>query len=55
VVVQSTEEAIDRYRFLLAHEGERRAIGAAARRRALSEHTYGHRAAQLASIIREVS
>jgi glycosyltransferase involved in cell wall biosynthesis len=55
VVVQSTEEAIDRYRFLLAHEGERRAIGAAARRRALSEHTYGHRAAQLASFIREVS
>jgi hypothetical protein len=51
IVVASAEEAIDRYRFLLAHEPERRAIGEAARRRALAEHTYRHRARQLAGIV----
>ena len=54
VVVASAEEAIDRYRFLLAHEAERRAIGAAARKRALGEHTYRHRAEQLVRIVRDL-
>jgi spore maturation protein CgeB len=53
IVVSSAEEAADRYRFLLSHEAERRALGEAARRRALAEHTYRHRAARLIEIIRE--
>jgi hypothetical protein len=52
IVVGSAEEAIDRYRFLLAHDAERRAIGEAARRRALAEHTYCHRAAELLAIVK---
>ncbi len=38
-MVHSAEEAMDRYRFLLTHEQERRAIGEAAHARALGEHT----------------
>ncbi len=53
VVVGSADEAIDRYRYLLAHAGERRALGAAARRRALAEHTYARRAAELLTILHE--
>jgi len=53
VVVSSEGEAIDRYRYLLAHEEARRALGAAARRRALADHTFGQRAAQLLGIVRE--
>ena len=53
VVVGSAEEAIERYRHLLAHDGEREALGAAARRRALAEHTYARRAEQLLAIVRE--
>jgi hypothetical protein len=52
IVVGSAEEAIDRYRFLLAHDAERRAIGEAARRRALAQHTYRHRAADLLAIVK---
>jgi hypothetical protein len=50
-VVNSTEEAVDRYRYLLAHETERRAAGEAARARVLNEHTFRHRARQLVEII----
>jgi glycosyltransferase involved in cell wall biosynthesis len=53
VVVASADEAIDRYRWLLAHDSERRALGAAARRRALADHTYAHRASELIAIIDE--
>ncbi len=53
IVVGSTEEAIDRYRFLLTHDDERRVIGEAARRRALAEHTFQHRARQLVEIVRK--
>lgn len=53
LVVASAGEAIDRYRHLLGHESERRAVGAAARKRALAEHTYAHRAAQLLEIVGE--
>jgi spore maturation protein CgeB len=52
IEVRSTEEAVDRYQYLLAHDEERQAIGTAARVRALAEHTYQHRARQLAEIIR---
>jgi hypothetical protein len=51
LVVGSAEEAIERYRYLLAHDAERRALGQAARRRALAEHTYRHRAADLAALL----
>jgi spore maturation protein CgeB len=53
LIVGSAEEAIDRYRFLLAHEADRRALGAAARRRALAEHTFRHRAAALVGIVHD--
>ena len=52
-VVDSAEEAVDRYRFLLSHDSARTAIGAAARKRALAEHTYRHRATQLVRILEE--
>ncbi|MBZ0295582.1 MAG: glycosyltransferase, partial [Anaerolineae bacterium] len=52
-VVHSQEEAIDRYRYLLAHESERLAVGQAARERVLKEHTFRHRAHQLADIVRQ--
>jgi len=50
-VVGSEEEALDRYRYLLAHDNERRAAGQAARERVLKEHTFRHRARQLQAII----
>jgi spore maturation protein CgeB len=50
-IVQSEEEAIDRYRCLLSHETERLAVGRAARARLLKEHTFRHRAGQLAEIV----
>lgn len=52
-VVHSQEEAIDRYRYLLAHESERLAVGRAARERVLKEHTFRHRAQQLVDIINQ--
>ena len=45
------EEALDRYRYLLAHDSERLAAGRAARERVLKEHTFRHRARQLCEII----
>lgn len=51
VVIQSPEEAADRLRWLLTHDAERRAIGEAARRRALAEHTFRHRAQELVRVI----
>ncbi len=51
VVVHSPEEAVERYRYLLANEGERLAIGRAARERVLKQHTFRHRARDLMSII----
>jgi spore maturation protein CgeB len=50
-VVNSRDEAIDRYRYLLMHDSERQAIGAAARERVLKEHTFQHRARQLVEIM----
>lgn len=51
-VIGSGEEAVDRCRYLLAHDAERLAVGQAARARVLKEHTFRHRAAQLADIVR---
>ncbi|MFY9574057.1 MAG: glycosyltransferase [Blastocatellia bacterium] len=52
-VVHSQDEAIDRYRYLLAHESERLAAGHAARERVLKEHTSRHRARQLVEIVKQ--
>ncbi len=52
-VVNSYEEALDRYRYLLSHDSERLAVGRAARERVLKEHTFRHRAHQLVEIVRE--
>jgi len=51
IVVHSKEEAVERYRWLIDHEDERRAIGARARQRLLAEHTFAHRAQQLVGIL----
>ena len=53
IIVTSAEEAIERYRHLLKNETERLAIGRAARRRVLKQHTFRHRAEELAAIIRQ--
>lgn len=50
-VVHSSEEALDRYQYLLAHDSERLAAGRAARERVLKEHTFRHRARQLCEIV----
>jgi hypothetical protein len=52
-VVGSADEAVERYRWLLANDTAREAAGAAARERVLREHTYRHRARELVRIIRE--
>ncbi|MBL8154123.1 MAG: glycosyltransferase [Anaerolineae bacterium] len=52
IVVHSREEALDRYRTLLNHDSERRAIAQAARARLLAEHTFRHRARQFVDIFR---
>lgn len=53
IVVRSADEAVDRYRYLLANEGARMAIGKAARERVLKQHTFRHRAGELVQIIRQ--
>ncbi len=53
IVARSADEAVDRYAYLLAHDSERRAIGIAARRRVLKQHTFRHRAEDLVGIIRQ--
>jgi hypothetical protein len=52
IIVGSEDEAVERYRYLLAHDAERRAIGQRARERVLAEHTFQHRARQLRDIVR---
>jgi hypothetical protein len=54
IVVGSAEEAIDRYRYLLSHDPERTAIGQAARKRALEQHTYKRRAQDLMQTIQSL-
>ncbi len=55
VVVANADEAVERYRWLIDHERERRAIGERARQRLLAEHTFAHRAQRLVSILRGVA
>lgn len=51
IVVESQEEALDRYRYLLSHDTERQKMGEAARQRVLKEHTMRHRARRLVEIM----
>ena len=51
IIVNSAEEAIDRYRYLLAHDTEREAMATAAYNRFLKQHTFQHRARELKAII----
>jgi glycosyltransferase involved in cell wall biosynthesis len=51
-IVESAEEAADRYRYLLTHDAARVAAGRAARERVLKDHTFRQRAEQLLGIIR---
>lgn len=51
IIVNSVEEAIDRYRYLLAHDTEREAMATAAYNRFLKQHTFQHRARELKAII----
>jgi len=50
-VVHDEKEALDTYKYLLAHDEERKKVGMAARQRVLREHTYRHRARSLVNII----
>lgn len=52
IIVNSAEEAIERYQYLLGNDKERKAIGSAARQRVLKQHTFRHRARELMQIIR---
>jgi hypothetical protein len=54
VTYRSPDECIEKARYLLDHEGERRAIAAAGQRRTLRDHTYAKRSAQLDEIIRGI-
>jgi len=54
IVVNSEEEAIEVYKWLLANPEERRKIGKKARERVLKEHTFQHRAKELIRIIKEL-
>ena len=51
IIVHSMEEAVDRYRHLLANDGVRESMGNAARERVLKQHTFRHRARELVRII----
>lgn len=53
IIVQSAAEAIERYTSLLAHDSQRQSIGNAARNRVLKQHTFRHRARDLAGIIQQ--
>jgi hypothetical protein len=52
-IVESAEEATERYRDLLAHDREREAVARAARARLLAEHTYRHRAQEMVAIVNQ--
>lgn len=54
LVVESEEEAIETYRWLLDDEEERKKIGRKARERVLKEHTFQHRAKELVNILRGI-
>ena len=52
VTYRDASECVEKVRYLLAHESERRSIAAAGQRRTLRDHTFKQRAAQLDEIIK---
>lgn len=53
VSYRDADECIEKVKYLLAHESERRSIAAAGQRRTLRDHTFAARAAQIDTIINE--
>jgi len=51
---RSAEECVEKVKYILEHEDERRAIAAAGQLRTLREHTFDNRAARIDEIIRSV-
>ena len=54
IKVSSADEAVEVYKRLLTDEGQRRAMGQAARERVLEEHTNRHRAADIIRFVTSV-
>ena len=54
VTFSSTDECIEKARWLLAHPHERREIARAGQRRTLADHTFTQRASQFDAVIQEV-
>lgn len=53
VAYRDAVECVEKVKYLLAHEAERRSIALAGQRRTLGDHTFASRAAQIDEIIRE--
>jgi spore maturation protein CgeB len=51
VTYRSGDECVEKTRYLLAHDSERRAIAAAGHRRTLRDHTYFQRIKTMAGIL----
>ncbi len=51
---KSAEECVEKVKYILGHERERREIAAAGQRRTLRDHTFEKRVAQIDEIIRDV-
>jgi len=54
LIIESAEEAIEIYKWLLKNDTERRKVGRQARERVLKEHTYQHRARKLVRILKKI-
>jgi len=53
VIIDSEEEVIETYKWLIDDEEERKKIGERARERILKEHTFRHRAEELVKVLRK--
>jgi len=54
LIIESAQEAIEIYKWLLKNDAERRKLGEQARERVLREHTYQHRARELVRVLKKV-
>jgi len=53
VTYRDAGECVEKVRYLLGHEAERRAVAAAGQRRTLRDHTFADRAARIDAVVRE--
>ncbi len=53
IAYRDADECVEKVRYLLGHEVERRSIAAAGQRRTLRDHSFDHRGAQIDAVIRE--